>query len=180
MKGQWTGSYTGTSSGTMVVNVDERPTFYQGTAYLIDSQPALPASSATFRTHDKRSTFRFRTETMSPIDPSTGALYQWDNIRERFPGVNFSKYGDVEGSYTDDTLALQWTTDAGVKGACTLHKSQAADGPSDLVAEVKDWDGFKALVATLPPRKLVAGSHHTFLVWWAFSGVADRAWRGSW
>src|SRR5947207_8178247 len=50
MNGQWLGRYDGTRRGPIIVNVDERQSYFQGTATILDDDPAAPTSIAFFRT----------------------------------------------------------------------------------------------------------------------------------
>ncbi|HUA67228.1 MAG TPA: hypothetical protein VMA13_01660, partial [Candidatus Saccharimonadales bacterium] len=83
MRGQWKGKSTGTNTGTVIANFDELPSCYQGAAYLLDDNAAVPASVAFFKTTNKDSTFRFRAE-IKPVDPRTGVFTEWENIKNMF------------------------------------------------------------------------------------------------
>jgi hypothetical protein len=60
MNGQWIGSYSGSSTGSIVVNIDERQEHYQGTAILIEDDQKFPYSVVSFRTANKDPKFQFR------------------------------------------------------------------------------------------------------------------------
>src|SRR5882762_9217961 len=66
MNGQWIGVYTGSSQGSIIVNVDDRGAFYQGVAYLHDGNPALPGIAASFKTANKERRFHVRTDAILP------------------------------------------------------------------------------------------------------------------
>ena len=53
LNGQWIGTYGGSSQGTIMVNVDERNSNYQGVAYLFSDDIRLPGTAVAFRTQDK-------------------------------------------------------------------------------------------------------------------------------
>jgi len=53
MKGQWIGEYSGTNTGTIMVNIDEFSSCFQGVAYLKDNNPLLPGTAVGIRTQDK-------------------------------------------------------------------------------------------------------------------------------
>src|SRR5438093_12107546 len=101
MNGQWIGNYTGSSPGLIIVNVDERPTYYEGVAYLQESQPVLPSTAAYFRTPNKEREFRLRTNAILPINPATGLVDLWDNVSARFPGACYTGY-DVYDDFWED------------------------------------------------------------------------------
>lgn len=152
MNGQWVGSFTGESEGSIVVDVDERESNYQGTAYLLEGNGTLPSSLVFFRTPNKEAECSFRTDLIRPIDPTTGFPTEWENISKQFPNVAFSRYADVKSCCGKDSLKLSWTTEIGVTGECVLPRSQA-DRPSELVPLVMDWERFKKYVSTLKPRQ---------------------------
>src|SRR5207247_1209199 len=148
MNGQWIGRYTGSSQGSIIVNVDDRGAFYQGVAYLHDGNPALPGIAASFKTTDKERRFQVRTEAILPINRQTGLDDLWENVKDQYPGVGISNYADVTGSWDDASLTLEWKTDTGLNGTCALPRSQA-EQPSTLVPLEKRWEEFKTYVASL-------------------------------
>ena len=153
MNGQWVGPYAGSTNGMIVVNVDERPTLYQGVAYLNESSRTMPSTAAFFKTPNKDKEFRFRTDLLLPLDPASGMPAQWDSLKEKYPEVKgFSKNADVKGSFTKDSLNLSWTTDEGSAGTCILPRSKAGM-PSELIPLDMDWRAFRKHVSTLEPRK---------------------------
>jgi len=161
MRGQWIGSYTGTSSGSIVVNIDELTDRYQGWAYLNENNQKFPSTAVFFKTESKKAAFQLRTPTILPIDPRSGTVAPWENVKQRYPeAVNFSKYADVTGSWTQESLELSWTTDIGVTGTCVLPRSRA-DKPSELEALEKGWGTFKEYVASLGAKRyLFRGQNH--------------------
>jgi hypothetical protein len=50
MKGQWIGTYSGDTTGLIIVNIDELPTCFQGVAYLNEGNNQIPSAAAFFRT----------------------------------------------------------------------------------------------------------------------------------
>jgi hypothetical protein len=76
-----------------------------------------------------------------------------DVLKERYPSVDgFSSYADVKGSVNTDTLTVSWTTNLGIGGHAVLPRSRA-DQLSQLTAQEKSWDDFKAYVATLQDHR---------------------------
>jgi len=147
MKGQWIGSYTGSTGGRIIVNIDERELNFQGVAYLLPDDKTFPGTVAYFRTLNKDAQFQFRTDFIQSIDPTSGYLARWDKIKLHYPQIaDFSKYTDVTGSWGLLSLTLSWRSD------CVLPRSEA-EKPSNLVAKEIDWETFKDYVATLEPRR---------------------------
>ena len=76
MNGQWSGSYSGTNSGLLVMDLDDMDTHYEGRVFAYDDTPALPGTFAFIKTPDKRSSFQLSVDFL-PVDPRTG-------VRQRF------------------------------------------------------------------------------------------------
>jgi hypothetical protein len=155
MKGQWIGNYTGTNDGTIMVNVDEFPSHFQGVAYLTESNSLLSGTAVVFKTKDKNSKSEIQVLGLLPIDPKTGIASPWEQVKKHYGNnVVFSSTATATASVENDVLTLTWTTDIGNTGTCTLPRSQA-DKPSEIIASSLDWNGYKKYVATLEGRKYV-------------------------
>jgi hypothetical protein len=180
MNGQWRGNYSGSRQGTITVNVDERPSHYEGVAYLDDDdRQNIPSVAVLFRTSNKDHSFRVRTSAMLPIDPLSGfptSLSIWEEkIKKYYPSdVAMSKWADVAGSWKDNVLKLSWKSDIGFEGDCTLTRL-AAGQPSELVSLKKDWREYKEYVASLKGRNyLFRGQNEPWRLRTSFHR-ADRA-----
>ncbi len=152
MNGQWIGRYTGSSEGMVIVNIDDRGTYYEGVAYLHEDDLAIPGTAASFKTRNKDHAFQVRTGIILPINPRTGLVDDWESIKLLYPNAGISNYADVTGSWDETSLTLNWTTDARINGTCVLPRSKAGQ-PSELVALEKGWDEYKAYVAGLEGQR---------------------------
>lgn len=153
MKGQWIGEYTGSSGGQIIVNIDERPSRFEGVAYLNEGNKALPSTAAFFRTNNKHHDFQFRTTRISPINPYTGVEDSWDRIKQFYNNdVVIPEYADVNGSWNEERLILSWTSNIDTHGTCVLPCSKAGQ-PSELVPLSIDWLGYKESVSQLGGRR---------------------------
>lgn len=133
MNGQWLGRFAGSTSGSIIVNIDERTESYEGTANLIEDDENLPDSLVSFRTANKEPNFQFRTGVILALDKKTGAGLSLEQLQQRLGADQaFSKYADVRGTVDQDSLTLSWATDTGVQGNCVLPSSKAGK-PSELV-----------------------------------------------
>lgn len=149
MNGQWIGRYSGSTSGAITLNIDERRDHYEGTAVLIEDDQRFPHSVASFQTADKEPTFRFRTGPILALDPKTGQGLSLEQLQQHLgPDEVFSKYADVNGTVDDTSLKVSWATDSGVQGECVLPRSKA-DHASELVPLEKNWGEFKEYVSSL-------------------------------
>jgi FRG domain len=176
MNGQWLGSYTGSSEGSIVINIDERRTHYQGVAYVNQHDKNLPSTAAFFRTKDKSAHFDFRTALILPVNPFTGLPDTWDRIKSHYaPDMTISEYADVSGTCDRDTLSLTWTTTLKTVGNCALPRSKGGE-PSELVPLNKEWDTYKVYVSSLEGRRyLFRGQTHPWRLRSSFhrAGRAD-------
>jgi hypothetical protein len=159
MNGQWLGRFAGSTSGSILVNIDERTDSYEGTANLIEDDETLPDSFVSFRTANKEPNFQFRTGVILAIDKTTGAGLSLEQLQQRLGAdQSFSKYADVRGTVDQDSLTLSWTTDTGVQGNCALPRSKAGK-PSELVPLEKNWTEFREYVAGFRSRLLFRGQN---------------------
>jgi hypothetical protein len=78
MRGQWIGTYRGTNTGRLILNVDERAACFQGVVYLFDNNPEFPNLAVSFRTQDKERNLKLLTLRVRPFDQATGDLLEWE------------------------------------------------------------------------------------------------------
>jgi hypothetical protein len=153
MNGQWLGSYSGSSKGRIILNVDELSSNFAGVASLHSEDNQLPSVAVGFHTANKDRNIIFRTDWIHPIDHVSGMPVSWDSIKGQYrDGISISRYADVTGTWDENRVTLSWTTEIGSAGNCVLPRSQA-DQPSTIVPSIKDWEGYKAYVATLEMRR---------------------------
>lgn len=153
MKGQWIGHYIGKTSGTIILNVDERSSCFQGVAYLNEYDPKFPTTAALFKTPDKSRSLQFRTSLMLPINPHSALPDLWEKVKSHYANdVTFSNFADVNVSWDEAHLSLSWTSDIGVSGSCELTSSKAGD-PSDLIPLTKNWESYKTHITSQERRR---------------------------
>jgi hypothetical protein len=176
MNGQWIGTYDGATSGALHINIDEGESTFAGVAYLFTNTPELPPSVAYFETPNKDQNFSFRTNLIQAIDRDTFRAVPWDSVKSKYGNdVMFSTYADITGTWDQNSLELNWTTDTGVTGHCKLCRSQA-DRSSALVPLNLDWNRYKEYVTHLASKRpLFRGQNGTWRLRTAFhrSGRAD-------
>lgn len=149
MKGQWIGDYTGSSSGTIIINIDEKRSYFQGIAYLNEQDTNIPTTAVSFRTPDKSRSCQFRTSQIFPINLDSGMPDLWENVKHRYTNdITVSQSADVEVSWNEENVSLAWTGDNGVSGRCRLKCSKAGQ-PSNLTPLLNDWESYKAHVNDL-------------------------------
>jgi hypothetical protein len=156
MNGQWIGDYAGTSSGTLLVNVDDRGAHFEGVAYIRPHGNDIPHTGVGFRTVSKDSEFQFVTRDFWAMHPRTGDPASWEDIKQFYPaGFSVSKQIDITGRWDESHLELAWRTDVGSSGTSDLPRSRASQ-PSELRALQMGWGEFKAYISGL------AGKRHLF------------------
>ena len=152
MNGQWMGQYTGSSPGSIIVNLDDMGDHYEGSAFLINTDKQLPGVVAVLKTNDKTRNFKFKTSIIFAIDPRTNLINTWDNVKQLYPGVIFSKEAEVSGDWDEKRLVLSWSTNQGITGSATLPKSKAGK-PSEQKPLIHGWDHYKKHVSSLESRR---------------------------
>jgi hypothetical protein len=155
MNGQWMGKYNGSNEGLIIVNIDEGRSYFEGIAFLNESNPALPTVVAGFKTENKNKRFRLRTGVILPINPKTALIDSWENVKSLYDEqVGISEYADVDGNWNKNFLKLSWTTSIGTYGSCNLPKSKA-DQPSEYIPVNKNWTEYKKYVSRLESRRYI-------------------------
>ena len=161
MNGQWLGEYTGTTSGSLILNIDQRNEVYEGVAYLHESDPKMPGTACAFmvvpdnKGENGSGSFRCSSNNILAIDPDTHEVMPWDSVKSKFDkGIDFSTSVDIEGSWTPEKLSISWTTNLGSKGESVLPRSQSNEA-SNLNGIDVTWDGFKTYVSNLENQQLI-------------------------
>lgn len=164
MKGQWLGSYGGSNSGRILIDIDEWSDFYEISAYLYDSNLQLPSSHVYWRTPDKSISFTAQVP-ISPIDPRSNFVADWQSLVASYPtGTTFPSSANVKMELKNEILAVEWITDIGTFGRAEIPRTKAAE-PSTLKAESMDWDTFLNFVRKTEPDRFV------------FRGQSNNAWK---
>jgi hypothetical protein len=155
LRGQWIGTYEGSTGGRIILNVDEFEESYSFVAYLLPDDKTLPRVAATLDTLNKKSPFKVRTHGLYALEPNGLQPKPWSDVKQHFPADwPFSSYADVEGKWDDNSLTLDWKSDLEAVGHSVLPRSKASE-PSDLQAREMNWNEFKTYLDTLQTRHLI-------------------------
>ena len=161
MRGQWLGTYSGTNTGTAIVDIDDMSNSFRGYAYLYDNNPALPNIRADINiSKPPGNTLQARLPLLC-IDRNTGVFTPWTAIASNYPhGTQFPTYADVQMSWTLTQLTASWVTDINTSALMTLPVTQAA-APSTYVplATVTNWAQFKQFAYGLEPDRYIFRGH---------------------
>lgn len=68
LKGLWVAQYTGSNTGTAVIDLDEYDSFFAGTAVAWDNNPAMPSSGVRIVTPSKSVTHNLKAVPVTPLD----------------------------------------------------------------------------------------------------------------
>lgn len=156
MNGQWIGKFQGSNSGTLVLDLDDRGSYFEGYAYAYADTDELPSTYVYIKTIDKRPTIEGKVS-IFPLDPKLGGPTTWEKISGMFPaGTAHGKMADVKIIYHGKTLEVSWTTDIGATGSAILPASRA-DDPTEYtpLPEVTNWRQFKEFVSELEYRRYI-------------------------
>lgn len=152
MRGQWFGRFEGTSTGVIIINIDELNSCFQGIAYLLQDNHQIPNSAVRFRTSDKNSTFEIITKNLSPLNLWPGLPDIWDNVKQNYPNGVMPDIATINGTCTGAQLQLSWTTNLNTVGSCKLKQSDSSK-KSKLKAKKTNWEGFKKYIGKLEGRR---------------------------
>lgn len=154
MEGQWIGRFEGSSTGRIILNIDELTSCFQGIAYLLQDRTEIPNSAASFRTSNKDSSFELTTFSLAPINQWPGLPDDWNTLKQFYPGGMMPKSATVKGTWSKTELALNWTTDIGTYGSTVIQRP-----PSNQKSQIKarriGWNTFKKIVSGLESRKFL-------------------------
>ncbi len=168
LKGQWIARYTGNSTGTVVLDLDEFQSHYRGTAIAWNDNSELLNSLVRIRTLSKAPSHRLQQVPVTPIY-ANGNVVPPDVIDGlRTSGrVLFPDTADIEVDLKGENLDLSWQTPVGSfgKGSAVAPKTRGG-APSELEPHrINKWDGFKNHVNKLERRR------------YAFRGQESSEWR---
>lgn len=149
MRGQWLGSYSGNTTGKIMINIDDLHDHYEGVAYLHPDQNGIPSTVAYFTTEDRGSEHSLTAYTF-PIDPRTGFQTTWEEIKGLYPeGVAHSRGAKTQVKQTDNCLTVSRTTDIGVVFSAELARPDQKS-ESKISGQKMSWNEFKNHVSKIP------------------------------
>lgn len=148
MRGQWLGKYSGSTTGRIMINIDEVDDHFEGVAYLHPEENGLPGTVAYFATEDK-SLEHSVTAFAAPIDPRSGFQTSWDEIKALYPeGMAHSQQARTQIRQVGNSLNIDGTTDIGVTFSAELTRPDQKTG-SKISGQVMSWVEFKEHVSKL-------------------------------
>lgn len=167
LNGQWIAQYSGTNTGTVVLDLDEMDDGFAGSAVAWDDNPNYPNSVVTIRTPSKGDAHELTGVPVVAIDNVGNLLTDATWQRLQASGVTMPKTADIKLRLVGDNLSMQWSTDIGTSGIATALASKTRIGePSALVPlPVRSWRRFKEYVNSLEQKRYI------------FRGQESSVWR---
>jgi hypothetical protein len=164
LNGQWIARYTGTNTGTAIVELDDVGDHYEGSACAWDDNPAHPSALIRLRTPSKANSQRIEGVQIQPMTVN-GRFMSAEEIAkvESTAGLLFPKTADLEFSFADNRLAMSWSTPVGSTGGCAATAPKTRAGmPSDLEPlHVRTWTQFKKHVNGLERKRYIFRGHRS-------------------
>lgn len=155
MDGQWLGTFSGTNSGTLIIDGDNRGDHVEGRIFVFDDAPGMPGFVAYFRTpnRDPVQTMNVALEVLHPFTFDVVPRHQLPNA---FPDLTLPQQATATLTLQRRQLRIAWSTSIGTNGIALLPRS-AADKPSDYRADskIRTWDKFKQFAVGLEPGRFI-------------------------
>lgn len=147
MRGQWLGRYEGSTTGRIMVNIDQVGDHFEGVAYLHPDEAGVPGTVAYFLTENNETEQSVSVLTL-PIHPRTGFQCTWEEICQIYPGASHSSKAQANFKVNENELAVDAITDIGVTFSAKL--SRPPRNPQSKIAGKKmPWSKFKAHVGRI-------------------------------
>jgi hypothetical protein len=168
LKGQWIARYSGTNTGTSVLDLDEFENHFAGVGVAWDDNPAVPSSMVKVTTSSKSGTQHLKDVPVVAVDFNGNHLLPeaLQQLRKATDVVMPSTV-NIDLQLQGDSLSIGWKSSIGTSGAGVATASKTRAGmPSDLVpTAIRGWDGFKRRVKALEQKRYI------------FRGQEDHRWR---
>lgn len=153
VKGQWLGQLDGPVPGNVVLDLDERPDRFTGTALFTPSEPNLPSSVAFVDTGAKNDVMQFDAEVF-PVSERDRSLMSPADLAAQHPDVVHAPTAKITIMATGDTLSVSYQTEVS-SAAGELHRfvpqALSTYNPKSPIT----WEEFKSEVAKMPPDDFV-------------------------
>jgi FRG domain len=167
LSGQWVGKYSGSNSGTLVIEIDDFGDHYEGSAWAWDDNPQQPSSLVRFGTTSKADSHKLNNLPNLALDSAGSILPQ--SVLQQLAANDFvfpqTVNAEIELQGTD--LSVKCTTPVGTAGGGTPVASKTRGGDKSNInpLPIKTWNQFKTFVNRLERKRFV------------FRGQEDSRWR---
>jgi FRG domain len=167
LNGQWIARYSGTNTGTGVIDIDEFDDHFSGTATAWDDNPVYASSLVRFRTSSKSATQHLTNLPVVHIDAVGNPLSEATINHMKANNISLPATVEIDLRLNGSTLSIQWSSSIGTSGNAVATAVKTGGGsPSDLVSvPVRGWDGFKRRINAIDQRRYI------------FRGQTNNKWR---
>jgi hypothetical protein len=167
LKGQWIARYSGTNTGTAVLDLDEYESHFAGIGVAWDDNRALPSSMVKVITPSKSGTQHLKDVPVVALDYNGNRLTPEALQQLQTTGLAMPATVDIDLQLNGASLSMGWKSSIGTSGAAVATASKTrASLPSDLVpTALRGWEGFKRTVNALEQKRYI------------FRGQEDNRWR---
>jgi hypothetical protein len=138
MNGYWYGTYSGSNSGQIVVELDDVGTHFEGCAYLYEAKAGAPSTFAIIKTANKATKSRVKAQLL-PLNPETFEPTEWHRLASQFPGTNFPVEADVDYEWSATDLRVSWITNIQTYGGAHIPKSAVSRPSACKLLQVANW-----------------------------------------
>ncbi len=166
--GQWTGRYTGTNAGTFVVDLDRIGDRYEGTAVAWDDVQQSLNALVRFGFPAGQNTHFLQAIPIKLIDNlGNWGTPEFVRHQQETLGISYPSTVDINLSFRDDRLEIEWTTSIGTsaKGTADIPKTRLRLQSTITSKRLRTWSSFKKHVTSLEAKSFV------------FRGQEDSRWR---
>jgi hypothetical protein len=154
VKGQWLGTYTGSTEGNLMVNIDEVDDHYEAVAYISPSTKELPSSVAYLHTANKNQE-QESVAYLNAVDPRTWFQVEWEEIKDLYgENVVHSKEAKVKLRASGNSLKINAVTDIGITFNSILEKPPEKE-ESKILGEKMSWGEFKLHVSAMSKARYI-------------------------
>jgi hypothetical protein len=148
LAGQWIAQYTGSNSGTLVIELDDVGDHYEGTACAWDDKIDIN-TLISIRTPSKEPTQSLKNVPLRPMN-NLGIFIQSADLEhlKSANGLQFPDTADIDFDSDGIGLSVKWQTPIGTSGSAVASISRARSGlPSTLIPlPIENWEVFKSYV----------------------------------
>ena len=154
LSGQWVGKYSGSNSGTLVIDIDDASDYYEGTACVWDDNAQLPSSLERFKTSSKANSHKL--DNLPNVQMNAGGYYPQQLATK---GSSFPTTVNVEVEPSKGQICRSsWATPVGTAGVGTAITPKTRGGDRSELRQplpIKTWNDFKQYVNVLAPKRFI-------------------------
>ncbi len=158
LSGQWITRYTGSNTGTLVIDLDEVGDHYEGTAIVWDEVNDHFNALIRIRTPSKENTQHLKGIPVTIIDNMGDVvnLPVLKNLQDNH-NIVYPATVDVQLEFKRNALEVKWASSTGGVGSgiAAIPKTRDRQKSQIKTRHLNTWDGFKRAVNKLEDKKYI-------------------------